>query len=130
MQFENGTLIAEQLDSLPNTLPVEITFIDENNTVRYSNKSENIIFVRTKSTIRKVKNDHLIKSLDTVTKIVESFKSGNKNWPESWINMRNRMINICFFAIGDSNGEYLGTMEMVEDINDIYKIQGEKHLLD
>jgi uncharacterized protein len=118
------------LDSLLNTLMVEITFINENNTLRYFNKSENITFVRTKSTIRKVKNDHSAKSLHTVTKIVESFKSGNKDWAEFWIYMSNHMINSYFFAICDSNGKYLGTMEMVEDITDINKIQGEKRLLD
>ena len=81
MQFENGTLIKEQIDSLLNTLPVEITFIDENNTVRYFNKPEKIFFVRTKAIIgRKVQNCHPAKSLDTVTKIVESFKSGKKKF--------------------------------------------------
>lgn len=131
MQFENGNLTKEQLDGLLNTLPVEITFIDENDTVRYFNKPEKIIFVRTKAIIgRKVQNCHPSKSLDTVTKIVESFKSGKKNLAEFWINMSNRMIHIRFFAVRDPQGKYLGTMEVVQDITESQKLQGEKRLLD
>jgi PAS domain S-box-containing protein len=131
MQFENGNLTKEQLDSLLNTLPVEITFVDENDTVRYFNKPEKIIFVRTKAIIgRKVQNCHPQKSLDTVTKIVESFKSGRKNSAEFWINIGNRMIHIRFFAVRDPKGKYLGIMEVVQDVTDIQKLQGEKRLLD
>ena len=131
MQFENGNLIKEQLDSLLNTLPVEITFIDENDTVRYFNKPEKIIFVRTKAIIgRKVQNCHPAKSLDIVTRIVESFKSGKKNNAEFWINLANRLIYIRFFAIRDPAGKYLGAMEVVQDVTDIQKLEGEKRLLD
>ena len=131
IQFENGTLIKNQLDSLLNTLPIEITFIDENETVRYFNKPEKIIFVRTKAIIgRKVQNCHPAKSVDTVMKIVESFKSGKKNMAEFWISTGNRMVQIRFFAVRDPVGKYLGTMEVVQDITDIQKLQGENRLLD
>jgi PAS domain S-box-containing protein len=130
MQFENGTLNKEQLDSLLNTLPVEITFVDENDTVRYFNKPEKIIFIRTKAIIgRKVQNCHPAKSLDTVIKIVESFKSGKKNFAEFWIEMSNLKVHIRFFAVRDPAGKYLGTMEVVQDITDIQKLQNEKRLL-
>ncbi len=131
MQFENGNLIKEQLDSLLNTLPVEITFVDENDTVRYFNKPEKTIFVRTKAIIgRKVQNCHPAKSLDTVSKIVALFKSGKKNSAEFWINMASRIIHIRFFAVRDPTGKYLGAMEVVQDVTDIQKLQGEKRLLD
>lgn len=131
MQFENGNLTKEQLDSLLNTLPVEVTFIDEYDTVRYFNKPEKIIFVRSKSVIgRKVQNCHPAKSLDTVNAIVESFKSGAKNVAEFWINMAGRVVHIRFFAVRDPQGKYLGAMEIVQDITEIQKLQGEKKLLD
>jgi PAS domain S-box-containing protein len=131
MQFENGNLTKEQLDNLLNVLPVEITFVDENDTVRYFNKPEKIIFVRTKAIIgRKVQNCHPAKSLDTVAKIVESFKSGKKNSAEFWINIGNRLVHIRFFAVRDPQGKYLGAMEVVQDVNEIQKLQGEKRLLD
>ena len=130
MQFENGALTKQQLDSLLNTLPVEITFINENDTVCFFNKPEKIIFVRTKGIIgRKVQNCHPAASLDTVNKIVESFKTGKKNRAEFWIDMAGRKIHIRFFAVRDPAGKYLGTMEVVQDVTDIQKLQGEKRLL-
>jgi hypothetical protein len=131
MQFENGNLTKEQLDNLLNTLPVEITFVDENDTVRYFNKPEKIIFVRTKAIIGiKVQNCHPAKSLDTVTKIVESFKTGERNSAEFWITMGDRLVYIRFFAVRNTQGKYIGTMEAVQDVTDIQKLQGEKRLLD
>ena len=131
MQFENGILIKQQLDNLLNTLPLEITFIDANDVVCFFNKPEKIIFVRTKSIIgRKVQNCHPAASLDTVNKIVDSFMNGKKNQVEFWIELSGRKVLIRFFAVRDPDGKYLGTMEIVQDINDIQKLQGEKRLLE
>jgi len=131
MQFENGALTKQQLDSLLNTLPFEITLIDANDSVCFFNKPEKTIFVRTKGIIgRKVQNCHPSASLGTVNKIVESFKSGMKNAAGFWIDMAGRKIHIRFFAVRDVGGKYLGTMEVVQDVNDIQKLQGEKRLLD
>jgi PAS domain S-box-containing protein len=131
MQFENGNLTKQQLDSLLNTLPVEITFIDENDTLSFFNHPEKIIFVRARSVIgRKVQNCHPAVSVGVVNKIIESFKSGKKNAAEFWIDMSGRKIHIRFFAVRDTAGKYIGTMEVVQDITDIQKLQGEKRLLD
>jgi hypothetical protein len=131
MQFENGSLTKEQLNSLLDALPVEITYIDENDTVRYFNKPEKVIFVRTKAIIgRKVQNCHPAKSLDTVNRIVESFKKGTRNSAEFWITLGDRLVYIRFFATRDAQGKYLGTLEVVQDVADIQKLQGEKRLLD
>jgi DUF438 domain-containing protein len=131
MQFENGNLTKQQLDALLNTLPVEITFIDENDTVCFFNKPEKVIFVRFKGVIgRKVQNCHPAASLGTVNKILESFKTGKKNIAEFWIDMSDRKIYIRFFAVRDNAGKYLGTMEIVQDVTGIQTLQGEKRLLD
>jgi PAS domain S-box-containing protein len=131
MQFDFGRLNQTQLNPLLNTLPVEITFVDENDTVQYFNKPAKMIFVRTKAVIgRKVQNCHPAKNLDTVTKIVQSFKSGKKSVAEFWITLNGRMIFIRFFAVRDAEGKYLGTIEVVQDVTDIQKLQGERRLLD
>ncbi len=131
MQFENGSLTNDQLKAILDKLPVEITFIDENDMVRYFNHPEKVIFVRTKAIIgRRVQNCHPARSMDTVTKILESFKTGKKDIAEFWINMAERMIHIRFFAVRDVNKNYVGTMEIVQDISDIQRLQGEKRLLD
>lgn len=131
VQFDFGSLNQMQLNPLLNTLPIEITYVDENDTVQYFNKPEKMIFVRTKAVIgRKVQNCHPAKSLDTVTRIVQSFKSGKKNVAEFWINLNGRVIFIRFFAVRNSEGKYLGTVEVVQDVTDIQKLQGERRLLD
>jgi hypothetical protein len=79
---------------------------------------------------RKVQNCHPAKSLDTVNAIVKSFKAGKKNMAEFWINMAGRVVHIRFFAVRDPQGKYLGVMEVVQDVTDIQKLQGEKRLLD
>ena len=130
-QFETGSLTKEQLDGLLNALPVDITFVDSDDAVRYFNKPEERLFVRTKAVLgRKVHMCHPQKSLHVVNKIVESFKNGKKNVAEFWITLNNRFVYIRFFAVRDPDGKYLGTMEVVQDITDSKKLQGERRLLD
>ena len=130
-QFETGSLTKEQLDGLLNTLPVDITFVDADDTVRYFNKPENRIFMRPKAVLgRKVHMCHPPKSLHVVSKIVESFKNGKNDVAEFWINLNNRLVHIRFFAVRDADGKYLGTMEVVQDLTEIKKIEGERRLLD
>ena len=131
LQFETGNLTKEQLESLLDALPVDITFIDAEDTVRYFNKPEKRFFVRTKAVIgRKVRMCHPQKSLDVVTAILNSFKTGKKDSAQFWINLDNHVVHIRFFAVRDNNGKYLGTMEVVQDITKIKKIEGERRLLD
>ncbi len=129
-QFETGFFTKEQLSVLLNTLPFEITFVDAEDTVRFFNKPQNMIFLRTKSVIgRKVQQCHPAKSLHIVAEIVEAFKSGKKNMAEFWLTFNGRYVYIRFFALRDTAGKYLGTIEVVQDITDLQKIQGEKRLL-
>jgi DUF438 domain-containing protein len=131
LQFDTGTLTKEQLDGLLNALPVDITFVDANDTVRYFNKPEDRSFVRTKAVLgRKVQNCHPQKSLHIVSKIVEAFKRGEKNVADFWITLNNRFVHIRFFAVRNAEGKYLGTMEVVQDLTDIKKLTGERRIPD
>lgn len=131
LRFETGTLLKEEVEAILNTLPVEITFVDKEDAVKYFNKGEERIFVRTKAIIgRKVHQCHPQKSIHIVNKIVESFKKGEKDVAEFWITMNNRLIHIRFFAVRNNSREYLGTLEVVQDITNIKAIEGEKRLLD
>jgi len=131
LNFETGNLTKEQLEALLNTLPVDVTFVDSNDTVQYFNKPDKRFFVRTKAVIgRKVAMCHPEKSLHIVSRIVESLKSGKKNVAEFWITLNNRFLLIRFFAVRDSSGKYMGTMEVVQDLTDLKKLEGERRLLD
>lgn len=114
-----------------NTLPVDITFVDKDDTVRYFSKAEKRIFARTKAIIgRKVQLCHPQKSVHIVNSILDAFRKGEKDVAEFWINVNNRLIYIRYFAVRDGDGKYLGTLEVTQDLTDIKKIEGEKRLLD
>jgi len=131
MQFETGTLSKDELEAVFNTLPIDITFVDKEDTVRYFSRSEERIFVRTKAVIgRKIQQCHPQKSVYVVNKILESFKSGEKDVAEFWIQKGDRLIHIRYFPIRDREGKYLGTIEVTQDISDLKKIEGEKRLLE
>jgi PAS domain S-box-containing protein len=131
LEFENGNLSKEEIEGILDRIPIDISFVDKNDSVKYFNKAEKRIFVRTKSVIgRKVQMCHPQKSVHIVNKIVESFKSGKKDSAEFWITMGDRLVHIRYFAVRDKNGEYMGTMEVTQDLTDIKKIEGEKRLLD
>lgn len=130
-QFETGSLSKEEAEAILDTLPVDISFIDKDDRVKYFNKAEKRIFVRTKAVIgRSVQLCHPQKSIHVVNKIVEAFTTGEKDKAEFWINMNNRLVHIRYFAVRDKNGKYLGTMEVTQDLTDLKKIEGERRLLD
>lgn len=130
-EFETGSLSKEEIEGLLNTLPVDITFVDKDDYVKYFNKAEKRLFVRTKAVLgRKVQLCHPQKSIHVVNRILEAFKRGEKDVAEFWIQKGGRLIHIRYFAVKDKDGKYLGTMEVSQDITDIKKIEGEKRLLD
>jgi PAS domain S-box-containing protein len=131
LQFETGSLSREEIEAILDTLPIDVSFVDKNDAVKYFNKAEERIFVRSKSVIgRKVQLCHPQKSIDKVDNIVESFKKGEKDVAEFWINLNNRLVHIKYFAVRDKNEKYLGTMEVTQDLTALKKIEGEKRLLD
>ncbi len=130
-EFETGSLSREEVEALLDALPVDVSFIDKNDSVKYFNKAEGRIFVRTKAVIgRKVQLCHPQKSVHMVNRIVEAFRKGRKDNAEFWITMNGRLVHIRYFAVRDKNGKYLGTMEVTQDLTDLKKIEGDKKLLD
>ena len=131
MDLETGFLSLEQIKLLFNHLPVDITFVDENNKVRYFSTPEKRIFRRTKSIIgRDVHNCHPPESVHVVEQIVDAFKAGKKSKASFWINMKGEMYLIQYFAIRNEKGEYKGVVEVSQEITEIQNLEGEKRLLD
>jgi len=131
MSFETGSLSKDEVEAILDTLPIDVTFVDKDDTVRYFNKPDSRIFVRTKQVIgRKVQQCHPQKSLHVVNRILEDFKAGRRDVAEFWIQKEDRMIHIRYFAVRDKDKNYLGTLEVTQDVTEIKKIEGEKRLLD
>jgi hypothetical protein len=124
-------LSTEVLGAILDTLPFEVTFIDAEDTLAYFNKeNEKKYFARPRAAIgRKVQKCHPQKSIQTVNKLLDDLRNGKKDFAESWIDIKGRKIHIRYFAVRDSYGKYLGTMEVVQDITDIKKIEGENRII-
>lgn len=121
----------EQLARILETLPVEVSFVDENDSVRFWNKHETRIFRRPISVVGKsVQNCHPKHSVDKVNQLLSDFKRGKRDSAEFWIDLRGRKVYIRYFAVRDKTGRYLGTLEVTQDITDIKKIEGERRLLE
>ncbi|MGG0240426.1 DUF438 domain-containing protein [Bacillus rhizoplanae] len=130
IRLETGMLSLKQLELLMNHLPVDITFIDEDDVVRYFSHGKERIFARTKAVIgRTVQNCHPPKSVHIVEKLLKDFKSGNKDCEDFWIKFQDKYVYIRYFAIRSEDGEYMGTLEFTQNINPIQEIQGEKRIL-
>jgi len=124
-------LSKEQLEGILEAIPVEISFVDENDLVKFWNKHETRIFKRPVSVIGKsVRNCHPKRSVHKVEQILSDFKSGERSSTEFWINLGDRKVYIRYFAVRDKAGKYLGTLEATQDITEIQGIQGEKRLLE
>jgi len=131
IQFDSGQVTVEQLEAILNTLPVEITFIDDSDSVRYYSKPQDMIFTRTKAVIgRKVQLCHPEKSVYMVNRILADFKSGKKEVAEFWIQMGEKFVYIRYFPVRNTEGKYIGCMEVTQDIAPVQKISGERRLLD
>ena len=126
-----GDLTLSQINLMLTHLPVDITFVDENDTVRYFSETPTRIFKRTPAIIgRKVQNCHPPASVHKVVEIVEDFRSGKRDSAEFWIQMNNMFIHIQYFAMRDAAGNYRGTLEVSQEISALRKLEGEKRLLD
>ncbi|MGB9636400.1 MAG: DUF438 domain-containing protein, partial [Thermoplasmata archaeon] len=115
ISMETGKLTPEELEAILNSLPVDISFVDKENTVRYYNDTKERIFPRTKAVIgRKVQNCHPQKSIDKVNTILNDFREGKREKAEFWINLKGRVIYIRYFPVRNRNGEYIGCLEVTQ----------------
>ncbi|WP_324448403.1 DUF438 domain-containing protein [Mesotoga prima] len=127
----SGFLKVDQLLLMLNSLPFDITFVDENDTVRYFSEGKERIFVRTRAIIgRKVQNCHPQKSAHVVNRILEDFKNGVRDVAEFWLNLGPKIVHIRYFALRDRSGKYAGTLEVTQEISSIKALEGEKRIYD
>ena len=131
MTLDTGLLTVEQINLILTHLPVDISFVDENDKVSYYSNTVDRIFPRSPGIIgRSVQNCHPSRSIDTVTRILDSFRDGTKSSAEFWIQLGGKFIYIRYFAVRDAQGTYKGCLEVSQDVAAIRGLEGEKRLLD
>lgn len=130
LHFPSGVVRLDELMHVLNTLPLDLTFVDSEDTVKYFTEGRGRLFHRPRSIVgRKVQNCHPPQSLDVVEEILTSFKDGSKDSYEFWINHKGRLVHIQYLAVRGSGREYLGTLEVTQDISDLKKLEGERRLI-
>jgi uncharacterized protein len=131
LPLDTGLLSLEQINLMLRHLPVDITYVDEHDIVRYFSQSLERIFERTPAIIgREVQNCHPPQSVDRVQRILDDFRSGKREVAEFWINMGPRFVHIRYFAVRDTAGAYRGTIEVTQDLAPLRALEGERRLLD
>lgn len=130
LDLGTGALKLSQLIAIFKTLPVDLTFVDHTDHVRWFSDNDHRIFPRTKSVIgRAVVNCHPPKSVDKVEKILQDFHSGENDHAEFWIDLhQERFIHIEYFALHDEASKYLGCLEVSQDATHLRSLTGEKRL--
>ncbi len=131
VQLPSGSLSVMELTALMNTMPADITFVDSDDRVRYFTQGNERIFDRNRAIIgRKVQQCHPPSSVHVVEQILADFKAGKQHRAAFWITMKGRFIHIEYFALRNDMGEYLGTIEVSQDLTEKRKLEGEQRLLD
>jgi len=131
LDLGTGKLSLEQVDMILRHLPVDLSFVDADGFVRYYSETPERLFPRTPGAIgRHVTNCHPPKSVHMVEEILQAFASGEREVAEFWIQMQERFIHIRYFAVRNPGGEYLGCLEVSQDVTAIRQLEGEQRLLD
>ncbi len=130
VQMPTGSFSLEELIATFSSLPFDLTFVDKDDTVRYFSPGKERIFDRSRAILgRKVQYCHPPKSVHIVNQIVKDFKAGNQEQARFWINMGGKLIYICYYAVRDTAGGYLGTLEVTQDLTEVRSLEGERRLL-
>ena len=130
LDVATGKLTLEQINLLFRHLPVDLSYVDENELVKFYSDTPHRIFPRSANVIgREVKNCHPAKSVHVVEEIVEKFRSGEQNQAEFWINKPGLFIYVIYTAVRDENGKFRGVLEMMQDCTHIRELEGSRTLL-
>lgn len=130
IRLPSGTFTATQLEAILNSLPVDLTFVDDNDRVKYFSQGKERIFDRNRSILnREVQMCHPPQSVHVVEQILDDFRSGRQSRAPFWIEMGGQFIHIEYFALRDAEGKYLGTLEVSQNLTEKRALEGQQRLL-
>jgi len=129
LDLDAGRLLPSVIDAILKTLPLDLTFVDADDRVRYFSNGDHRIFPRSPAVLgREVRNCHPAASVDRVMGLIEAFRKGERDREAFWIERKGRFVHIEYFALRDAAGRYLGTLEASEDLTEKRALVGEKRL--
>jgi len=128
--FPTGALAPTEIEAILNTIPFDLTFVDADDKVRYFTAGRERIFARTKAIIgREVQYCHPPSSVATVQRILDDFRAGRQSRAAFWLELGGRFISIEYFAVRGTAGEYLGTLEVSQELTAKRALEGQQRLL-
>ncbi len=131
INLPSGSFSLEELTAVFSTLPLDLTFVDKDDNVRFFTEGSERIFQRSRAIIgRKVQYCHPPHSVEIVETILADFKSGKQKKADFWINMSGQFIYIAYHALRNEKNEYIGTLEVSQNLTELRKLDGEKRILD
>jgi DUF438 domain-containing protein len=131
IKLPTGIFNLNELSAVFSTMPVDLTFVDKDDVVRYFSESKERIFQRSLAILgRKVQYCHPPSSVHIVEKILDDFRSGKQNKASFWINFQGKFVYISYYALRDEKNEYLGTLEVTQDLTELRKLEGERRILE
>ncbi len=130
IRLPTGVFTAGQLEAILNALPLDATFVDAEDRVRYFTHGRERVFARSRAVLgRKVQHCHPPSSVETVDDILRGFREGKQDRAAFWIQKRGRFVHIEYLALRDASGAYLGCLEVTQDLTEKRKLEGEQRLL-
>jgi len=131
IRLPSGHLTTRQLEGVLNSLPVDLTFVDADGRVAYFSEGADRVFARNRAILgRRVEDCHPPKSVHIVEQVVEDLRSGRRQVAEFWIQLQGRFVHIRYFAVRDAAGDFLGVLEVTQDVAPLRALEGERRLLD
>ncbi|MTI47152.1 MAG: DUF1858 domain-containing protein [Firmicutes bacterium] len=130
LDVSQGKLTLEQINLIFKHLQVDLSYVDENEIVKFYSDTKHRVFPRSAGVIgRKVQNCHPRESVDTVEEIIEAFRNGEHDEAEFWLEMGGKFIYIIYNAVRDKEGNFRGVLEMMQDVTHIRSLEGSQRLL-
>lgn len=111
-----GHMTIEQFEAMLNTIPLELTFVDADNINRYFNEGPKVFKRPGMAIDREVFSCHPPKIEQMVRKIIEDFRNGTRDQVPVWMNKNGRAMLVTYMAVRDRNQQYIGTVEVVQDM--------------
>lgn len=130
IRLSTGSFEPEEMEALFRTIPIDITFVDKDDKVKFFSLGPDRVFTRNRAILgRDVRMCHPPASVNIVEQILADFKSGKESSAAFWINFQGRFIYIKYFALRSEKGDYLGTIEFTQDLTHLRELKGEQRLL-
>lgn len=130
LDVSKGKLTLEQINLIFKHLQVDLSYVDENEIVKFYSDTKHRVFPRSAGVIgRKVQNCHPRESVDTVEEIIRAFRKGEQDEAEFWLEIGGKFIYIIYNAVRDEEGKFRGVLEMMQDVTHIRSLEGSQRLL-